>query len=72
MDKNHPSYFSGKTHSVIVRNRVTGQVASYDIPVEYIESLFNDIDLEVRVVGTKYSKPYLIGKKGEKKIINYK
>jgi hypothetical protein len=72
MDKNHPSYFCGKSHSVIVRNRVTGQVISCDIPVEYIESLFNDMGLEVRVVGTKYSKPYLIGKKGEKKIINYK
>lgn len=72
MDKHHPSYFSGKAYSVIVRNVITGGKSSYDVPVEYIESLNDDCQLEVKVLGTKYSKPYLIGKKGEKKIINYR
>lgn len=72
MDKHHPSYFGGKAYSVIVRSAITGETSSYDVSVEYIESLNDNYQLEAKVIGTKYSKPYLIVKKGEKKIINYR
>ncbi|MDB2481785.1 hypothetical protein N9W84_01300 [bacterium] len=72
MDKNHPSYFCGKSHTVMVRDRKTGHVFSYDIPAEFLSSIESDRDLEVRIVETKYSKPYLIGKDGRRKTINYK
>ena len=72
MDKNHPSYFCGKSHTVMVRDMRTGKVFSYDIPTEFLSSIEGDLDMEVRVLGTKYSKPYLIGKDGRRKTINYK
>ena len=72
MDKNHPSYFCGKSHTITVRDIKTGKVFSYAVPAEFLSSIEDDVSMEVRVVETKYSKPYLIGKDGRRKYINYR
>ena len=70
MDKTHISYYSGKTHTIIVKDKLTGVIYNHRaVPDEILSVIESTENLIVKIVKTFYTHPYMVGKNGEKKYL---